>query len=339
MTKKYHVFISSVPDDIKNERRDLIKSLIEMGVFPVTMDSFDRNDKNSQKLIRKAIDESDYFINLTAHKIGADVGTSYALEAELSWAENSGVPVLALIIGDKARWKENKKEQDAKALKALDALKKRLMLHIYDTWNTASEICGKAQKLLAREMNLNPRCGWVPAIEAVDPAVANELARLLRENEHLKNQYRLEGSVLIGRIREQIKKTLRLLTVNKVSLSFRYESGEDWENTTLFRYVKIFRLLVPELSLPKTTADLSRFLGNVLNPELEKTVRKEYPTPTNTIKKIMADLNLLKLVKCSGTGDDEAWEVTEYGKETYAAYRIRQLERALKNQVPMPDKT
>ncbi|MDR0878993.1 MAG: hypothetical protein LBN21_13175, partial [Treponema sp.] len=67
-----------------------------------------------------------------------------------------------------------------------------------------------------------------------------------------------------------------------------------------------------------------------LNPDLEKTVRKDYPTPSNTVKKIMADFTLLKLVKCrnSGQNDNEAWEVTEYGKELYSAYRMRQLERA-----------
>jgi hypothetical protein len=79
--------------------------------------------------------------------------------------------------------------------------------------------------------------------------------------------------------------------------------------------------------------EISRFLGNVLNPDLEKTVRRNYPTPSNTIKKIMADFSLLKLVKCTGGaaeggGDSEIWETTEYGKELYALYRMRQLERA-----------
>jgi hypothetical protein len=62
---------------------------------------------------------------------------------------------------------------------------------------------------------------------------------------------------------------------------------------------------------------------------LAKTVRRDYPTPSNTIKKIMADFVLLKLAKCSRPGEDEEfWEITEYGKELYAAYRMRQLERA-----------
>jgi hypothetical protein len=192
-----------------------------------------------------------------------------------------------------------------------------------------SDLCQKAQTLLIREMNLNPRPGWVPAVQAIDPSVVNEISRLSRENEDLKQQIKTEGSGILTRLREQTRQTLKLLAVNKVTLSFYYSPGENWENTRKFRYLRIFKLLVPEFSLGKSTGEISRFLGNVLNPDLEKAVRKDYPTPSNTIKKIMADFALLKLVRCSRPeGDEEFWEITGYGKEVYAAYRTRQFERA-----------
>jgi hypothetical protein len=125
-----------------------------------------------------------------------------------------------------------------------------------------------------------------------------------------------------------MKKALKVLALNKATLSFHYVDGENWENARKFRCLRIWKLLVPELSIGKTTAEISRFLGNVLNPDLEKTVRKDYPTPSNTIKKIMSDFALLKLVKYSDQGDEEVWEITEYGKELYSVYRMRLLERA-----------
>jgi hypothetical protein len=132
-----------------------------------------------------------------------------------------------------------------------------------------------------------------------------------------------------------MKNAFKVLALNKVILSFYYTSGENWENSRQFRYLRIFKLLFPELAVGKTTAEISRFLGTVLNPDLEKPVRKDYPTPSNTIKKIMADLSLLKLVRCinkdEGSGEDEVWETTEYGKELYSAYRMRQLEKAFTN--------
>jgi hypothetical protein len=329
MTKKYFVYISSSLEDLKNERRDLVKVVAEIGAVPVSMDAFDISDKNEQKLIRKVIEECDYFLNLTAHKCGTLLGKTFAQELEFSWAEKGGVPVIALVIDEKARWKASKKEQSPELVKALGAFKKRLLVHSSETWISQADLRQKAQGLLIRTMNLNPRRGWVSGAEAIDPSVANEFSRLIQENENLKNQIRMERGNLVSRVKEQMKRALKMLAVNKLSLSFWYTPGENWENTTQFRYLRLFRLLTPELSLPKTTAEISRFLGNILNPDLNKTVRKDYPVPTNTIKKLMADLALLKLVKCSGSGDDEAWEMTEYGKETYAAYRLHHLERAL----------
>jgi hypothetical protein len=126
---------------------------------------------------------------------------------------------------------------------------------------------------------------------------------------------------------------MKVLALNKVTLSFYYTTGENWENSRQFRYIRIFKLLVPELELSKNTAEISRFLGTVLNPDLEKMVRKDYPTPSNTIKKIMADFSMLNLVRCINEEEkaagDEIWEITEYGKELFSAYRMRQLEKAL----------
>jgi hypothetical protein len=333
MTKKYHIFIGSTLEDLKNERRVLPRIIMELGHIPVTADCFDGSAKNDQPLVKKTIEECDYFIALTAHKLSLPDGTS-PLEAEYSCAARKGIPVLALVIDEKARWKASKKEKDDGALKKLESFKKKLTSGSHETWMSASDLCQKAQSLLIREMNLNPRPGWVCSTQAIDPSVANEISRLSRENEELKQQFKVESGEMMAKVREQMKHALKVLALNKATLSFYYGSGENWENTRKFRYLRLFKLLVPELSLGKTTGDISRFLGNVLNPDLTKTVRKDYPTPSNTVKKIMADFVLLKLVKSSRPEEDEEfWEITEYGKEVYAVYRMRQLERAFTKKV------
>ena len=338
MLKKYHVFISSTLDDLKAERRELIKVVTELGAVPVTMDGFDISDTEEQRFIKKAVEESDYFINLTAHKCGVQAGKSFSLEMEFGWAEKYRIPVISFIIDEKARWKAIKKEKEAQAVKALENLKKKLRNHTHETWTSAADLRQKSLNVLAREMNLNPREGWVRGEDAVIPAVANELAILIRDNEKLRTQALYEEGDYIARLKEQMKNCLKVLATNKISLSFWYVQGDNWENTRKFRYLRLFKLLTPELSVAKTTSEISRFLGNILNPDLEKTVRKDYPTPTNTIKKLMADLSLLKLVKTSigeGKGgsvaseNDEAWEISDYGREIYAAYRLRQMERVM----------
>ena len=329
MHKKYLVYISSTQEDLKAERRELTRIVSETGALPVTLDAFDITKEDDRKIIQKTIEECDYFLNLTAYKAGEAVGKSFALEVEYSIAEKAGIPVLALVISEKARWKASKKEKQAATAKALAAFKKKLEDHTCDTWTNLGDLRQKAMALLSREMNLNPRRGWVPSTMAVEPSVANELSRLSRENEELRNQIKMEGPDIARRVKEQIKHVLKVLAANRISLSFYYTEGENWENTQVFRHIRFFTLLAPELSTPKTAADITRFLGNILNPDLGKTVRKDYPTPSNTIKKIMADFTLLKLVKCTGADDNESWEMTEFGKEVYTVYRLRHLEKAL----------
>lgn len=331
MSKKYFVYLSATQDDLRAERRELIRVIYELGAVPVTMDVFSIANEDDCRMIFRAIGECDYFLNVTAHKGGEGPGKSMALQMEYDCAVKAGVPVLALIIGDKARWKDSRKEKSPSAVKALNSFKKKLAGHPHDTWLNISDLKQKAVFLLSREMNLSPRRGWVPSTMAVDPSVANELSRLIRENEILKTRFNIEGIDIVSRVREQIAGAIKVLTTNRISLSFYYTSSENWENPSSFRYVKLFKLLSPELSSPKTAADISRFLGNVLNPDLEKVIRKDYPIPSNTIKKIMADFVALKLASCiripspSGIGDYEAWELTEYGKETFAALRLRQM--------------
>jgi len=331
MSKKYFVFLSCTTEDLKTERQELIRMIYGLGAVPITMDAFDIADEEDQKIIEKVIGQCDYFVNITAFKGGEACGKSFRLEAEYEFAARAGVPVIALLIGEKARWKDSKKEKSPAAAKALISFKKKLETHTSDTWTTSNDLKQKALFLLNREMNTNPRDGWVPSIAAVEPLVANELARLSRENEILRKRISLGGVEVSKKIRAQIMEALKVLSTNRVSLSFYYTTGENWENTVSFRYLKLFKLLVPELSTPKTAADISRFLGNVLNPDLEKTIRKDFPTPSNTIKKIIADFMLLRLAKYAETApldaaaDYEAWELSEFGNEVYTVYRIRQM--------------
>ena len=304
---------------------------MELGHIPVMADYLDLSSRSGQQLLQKTIEECDYFVAVVAHKYCPAKERTSPLEAEYNLTVKKGIPVIALIIDEKARWKASKKEKEAALTKKLEEFKKKLRTGRHETWLNSTDLCLKLQTLLVHEINLHPQNGWVKSDKAVSPTVANELSRLSAENEQLRRQVKMEDNQIVTKLREQMKHALKVLSLNKTTLSFYYATGENWENSRQFRYVRIFKLLVPELSLGKTTSEIARFLGTVLNPDLDKLVRKDYPTPSNSIKKIMADFSLLKLVKCinddEGSGD-EIWEITEYGKEIYSAYRIRQLEKA-----------
>ena len=330
---KYHIFIGSTLDDLKNERKELPRIVMELGHIPVMADYLDGSAKNTPKLLQKAIEECDYFIALVGHKYTAADGKVLPLVAEYSIAAKKGIPVLALVVDDKARTKPAKKEKSASFISKLNNFKDKLRGGICETWTNLPDLCLKTQTILLQELNINAQHGWVKADKLIEPTVANELSRLSSENDELRRRIRLEDSAAMAKLEDEQKHALKVLALNRVTLSFYYASGDNWENSRQFRYIRIFKILVPELAIGKTTAEISRFLGTVLNPDLDKTVRKDYPTPSNTIKKIMADFSMLKVFKCVNEGEvkvgDEIWEISEYGKELFSAYRMHQLEKAL----------
>jgi len=329
----YHIFIGSTLDDLKNERKELFRIVMELGHIPVMADYLDDTARNSQNLLKKVIEECDYFVALVANKYSDTDGKILPLVTQCSIAAQKGIPILGLVIGEKARSTKAKKEQDPEHIRKLDSFKAKLQEGPCETWLNTPDLCQKAQSLLVQELNINARPGWIRAEKLIDPTVANEISRLSSENDALRRRIRIDDGEMVSRLRDQLKHAIKVLALNKVTLSFYYASGDNWENSRQFRYIRIFKLLVPELALGKNVAEISRFLGTVLNPNLDKTVRKDYPTPTNTIKKIMADFSMLKLVRCvndeAGAADGEIWEITEYGKELYSTYRMRQLEKAL----------
>ena len=330
---KYHIFIGSTLDDLKSERKELPRIVMELGHIPVMADHIDTEARNAQMLLQKTIEECDYFIALVAHKYQKNEETPNPLALEYSIAAKKGIPVLGLIIDEKARWKPAKKETDIALIRKLNNIKAKLREGPFEIWLNTPDLCQKAQTLLSQEFTVNPQPGWVREDRTIDPRVANELSRMCSENSFLRRHYGHEDHDVVVKMQDEKKRVLKLLTANKISLSFYYTPGENWENTRHFRYIRIFKLLIPELALGKSTAEISRFLGTVLNPDLEKTVRKDYPTPSNTIKKIMADFSALKLVGCisgeGGNAGDEIWEITQHGKDIFSAYRITQLEKAL----------
>jgi hypothetical protein len=332
MPKKYLVYIGSTLDDLKHEDRELFRLILELGHIPVRSPAGEEGeDEDARVLVNKIIAECDYFISLVAHRYSKE-GEPSPMELEYNQALNCGIPVIALMVDEEARWRANKKETKPAQIRKLKDFKNDLCKHPHAFWSNTVEFCQKAQNLLLREINIRPRRGWIPGDGGIQPVVANELARLGAENGELRRRLGIESGDLVTRLREQLKHAVKVLALNRAVLSFYYENGKTWENTRKFRYLRIFKVLAPELYIGKTTADISRFLGSVLNPDLKRGVRKDFPTPSNTVKKIMADFALLKLVRCAGGNpasgsDSELWEITEYGKELYAVYRMRQLEK------------
>lgn len=80
MEKKYQVFISSTFRDLKTARLKVRDAILSIYHFPVGMEMFGAADEDQWQIIKKDIDESDYYVLIIGKCFGSEVpgeGISY----------------------------------------------------------------------------------------------------------------------------------------------------------------------------------------------------------------------------------------------------------------------
>jgi hypothetical protein len=320
MNKKYQIFLSSTYEDLKSERQQSIKAILEMGHIPVGMEMFSASDESQWQLIKRQIDDCDYYVVIVAHRYGSlEKDISYT-EKEYNYAVEIGVPVIGFIISDKARWPKSKMDLDPNIIAKLDSFKQKIKGKIIDYWSNTQDLKSKVSISLIKQMNLITRTGWVKASNLSEAEILNEISRLSKENSELRLQIQSEIQSDLQKEEDKKYKTIELLTINKIKIGFFYTGGVTWENHKKFSYYYIFNLVAPELQFGKTTEQLCYFIGTLINPDSQRKLRSSYPTPANHIKKIMTDfliMNLVVTINPSKNDGSEIWEITPFGKEVY----------------------
>jgi len=102
MEKRYQVFISSTFQDLKNARQEVSQALLRADCFPAGMELFPAADEEQFAFIKTVIDQSDYYIIISAGRYGTihpETGLSYT-EMEYDYAVETGKPVIRLLHKD-----------------------------------------------------------------------------------------------------------------------------------------------------------------------------------------------------------------------------------------------
>src|SRR5690242_17524350 len=98
MEKRFQIFVSSTFRDLQDERREVIQALLEMDCFPAGMELFPASNKDAWSLIKRVIDQSDYYILVIGGKYGSvdAEGISYT-EREYDYALHGEKPILPFL--------------------------------------------------------------------------------------------------------------------------------------------------------------------------------------------------------------------------------------------------
>src|SRR5712691_2308673 len=98
MEKRYQVFVSSTYSDLREERQQIMQALLELDCIPSGMELFPAADDDQWTLIKKVIDDCDYYVAIIAGRygsIGKD-GKSFT-QMEYEYAVSRDKPVIAFL--------------------------------------------------------------------------------------------------------------------------------------------------------------------------------------------------------------------------------------------------
>lgn len=162
MCKKYQVFVSSTFEDLREERAEVVKGILEMGCIPCGMEYFPAANTDSWSYIEKLIEQCDYYVVIVAGKYGSvtSEGISYT-QKEYQCAVDKGVPVLAFVHSNPAKLSVGQLEKDpvrSAKLKEFTALVENRLCKM---WETKDQLKQAVIVSLHQLMESVPRPGWV----------------------------------------------------------------------------------------------------------------------------------------------------------------------------------
>lgn len=190
--KKYQIFVSSTFRDLEKERNKVIETILNLGHFPIGMETFGADADDQWDIIKETIDSSDYYLIIVGQRYGtlASDGISYT-EKEFDYAFNNGIPIFGYVQHRHVSTTPDKRDQDPVLVNKLtDFVIKVTNGRMCSFWEDMKDLGSVVATNLPKAIRRTPRVGWIKASEANSPEVANELARLSSENSELQARLR-----------------------------------------------------------------------------------------------------------------------------------------------------
>lgn len=330
MSAKYQVFVSSTYRDLSDERDLVIKAILEMGHIPVGMEMFSAADEEQWNIIKKQIDQSDYYVVIIAHRYGTcdSLGLGYT-EKEYDYAVSQGIPALGFILEEGISWPKDKSDIDRSVLKKIKSFKEKIKSKPVSFWKNGEDLYGRCSISLMKAFNAYPREGWVRASKVQDAAATKEIIRLSSENADLRS--RLTAFESLADIDVSIDRVIKTMRANNRKISFWKTTSKAWEAEKEFTLYQLFEVLAPEMQVEFALTAIARYTAtNVIGIPIGE-LRATWPTPRNTIRSLLADLAALGCVEPSVkkkpiSDVNEYWSLSAFGAKLLARMRRRRLE-------------
>jgi hypothetical protein len=202
--KRYQVFVSSTFQDLQQERQEVMQALLELDCIPAGMELFPAADEDQWTLIRKVIDNSDYYLVIIGGRYGSIGPRSMSYtEMEYRYALETGKPVLAFLHGEPTALPVSRVDSEPHLQEMLRGFRILAQQKMCRFWTSPSELGGLVSRSMIRLIKNSPGIGWVRADQLPARNTVQELLDVRRRLElaEAKLQQVVDGADSVGLVR------------------------------------------------------------------------------------------------------------------------------------------
>lgn len=186
MEKRYQVFVSSTYQDLQEERQEIMQALLELDCIPSGMELFPAANDDQWTLIKKVIDDSDYYIVIIAGRYGSigPEGYSYT-EMEYRYALETKKPIIAFLHKNPLELPVNRYEKENEGREKLEKFRELAEKKLVKYWSTPAELGSIVSRSLVQLIKNNPAIGWIRANKGLNEEASIEMLKLRKQIDEL----------------------------------------------------------------------------------------------------------------------------------------------------------
>jgi hypothetical protein len=169
--KKFAVFISSTFLDLRDARQEVMRAVLASDCIPAGMEFFPASEEELLDLIKRVVDDCDYYVLLVGGRYGSLAGSGASFtEVEFDYARRIGKPVLPFFHTDPRSLPDA--DTEPVNLERLERFKNRVASHHSPQfWSETFELRPLVQQALAEVKQRRPAAGWT-RIESLEQPTA-----------------------------------------------------------------------------------------------------------------------------------------------------------------------
>lgn len=306
-----------------------MQALLELDCIPAGMELFPASNEDQWSLIKRVIDDCDYYILIIGGRYGSCnyEGIGYT-EKEFRYALETQKPTISFLHKNPGEIPNNKSEQDPGKKVKLSEFRNLAQTKMVRYWTTPQDLGSVVSRSMIKLMKQFPAIGWVKADGIIDVNSTKEILRLRSEIEKLEQEIKQQshtapiGSENLAKGKEIFNFTIEFEGKKTSELYLNsYKLGLSWD--------EIFKAISPYLVMEGTERTMTQALINKIKTIHSDTLRdikqennykvlQNFTLESGEFQTIKIQLKALGLIKQSHRNRSvkdrhNYWTLTPYG--------------------------